>query len=93
MHSVVIVEPKLTADPRKNVLFVVQMHILQESLDIFEVIVNNSNFINVSIILFLNKKDLLEEKIEKGVDISKYFSDFEGDPSVLEDVQRYLVFR
>ena len=65
----------------------------QESLDIFEVIVNNSYFINVSVILFLNKADLLEEKIKQGVEINKYFPDFEGDPLELADVQNYLIYR
>ncbi|MCQ6512772.1 hypothetical protein NPN18_23670, partial [Vibrio parahaemolyticus] len=32
-------------------------------MNIFETIVNNKLFFNVSIILFLNKKDLFEEKI------------------------------
>lgn len=63
---------------------------LVESMNIFETIVNNKLFFNVSIILFLNKMDLLIEKV-KTVSIKKYFSDFKGDPHRLEDVQRYLV--
>ncbi|XP_033022738.1 guanine nucleotide-binding protein subunit alpha-12 [Lacerta agilis] len=63
---------------------------LVESMNIFETIVNNKLFFNVSIILFLNKMDLLVEKV-KNVSIKKYFSDFRGDPHRLEDVQRYLV--
>ena len=38
---------------------------LMESCDIFEAIVNNKAFTGVSIILFLNKTDLLEEKIKR----------------------------
>ncbi|XP_016425133.1 guanine nucleotide-binding protein subunit alpha-12 [Sinocyclocheilus rhinocerous] len=63
---------------------------LVESMNIFETIVNNKLFSNVSIILFLNKMDLLVEKVLK-VNISKHFSDFRGDPHRLEDVQAYLV--
>ncbi|XP_051573726.1 guanine nucleotide-binding protein subunit alpha-12-like [Myxocyprinus asiaticus] len=63
---------------------------LVESMNIFETIVNNKLFSNVSIILFLNKMDLLVEKVHK-VSISKHFSDFRGDPHRLEDVQAYLV--
>ncbi|XP_017558690.1 guanine nucleotide-binding protein subunit alpha-12a [Pygocentrus nattereri] len=63
---------------------------LVESMNIFETIVNNKLFSNVSIILFLNKMDLLVEKVAK-VSINKYFSDFRGDPHRLEDVQAYLV--
>ncbi|XP_057605116.1 guanine nucleotide-binding protein subunit alpha-12 isoform X2 [Hippopotamus amphibius kiboko] len=63
---------------------------LLESMNIFETIVNNKLFFNVSIILFLNKMDLLVEKV-KTVSIKKHFPDFKGDPHRLEDVQRYLV--
>uniref|UniRef100_A0A8C0D4C1 Uncharacterized protein n=1 Tax=Balaenoptera musculus TaxID=9771 RepID=A0A8C0D4C1_BALMU len=57
---------------------------LAESMNIFETIVNNKLFF-VSIILFLNKMDLLVEKKKK------HFPDFKGDPHRLEDVQCYLV--
>ncbi|XP_051743858.1 guanine nucleotide-binding protein subunit alpha-12a [Ctenopharyngodon idella] len=63
---------------------------LVESMNIFETIVNNKLFSNVSIILFLNKMDLLVEKVRK-VSICKHFSDFRGDPHRVEDVQAYLV--
>ncbi|KAJ4932351.1 hypothetical protein JOQ06_010774 [Pogonophryne albipinna] len=67
-----------------------QTNRLSESLNIFETIVNNRVFSNVSIILFLNKTDLLEEKV-KQVSIKDYFPEFSGEPSSLADVQRYLV--
>ncbi|KAF7223528.1 guanine nucleotide-binding protein subunit alpha-12 [Nothobranchius furzeri] len=63
---------------------------LVESMNIFETIVNNKLFLNVSIILFLNKTDLLVEKI-RVVDIRKNFPEFRGDPRRLEDVQTFLV--
>ncbi|KAL4239343.1 Guanine nucleotide-binding protein subunit alpha-12 [Mactra antiquata] len=63
---------------------------LTESCDIFETIINNKTFSKVSIILFLNKTDLLEEKV-KVVSIKDSFSDFEGDPHCLEDVQNYIL--
>ncbi|KAI1884633.1 hypothetical protein AGOR_G00228390 [Albula goreensis] len=63
---------------------------LVESMNIFETIVNNKLFSNVSIILFLNKMDLLVEKV-RTVSIRKHFADFQGDPHRLEDVQAYLV--
>uniref|UniRef100_A0A1A8QK85 Guanine nucleotide binding protein (G protein) alpha 12a n=1 Tax=Nothobranchius rachovii TaxID=451742 RepID=A0A1A8QK85_9TELE len=63
---------------------------LVESMNIFETIVNNKLFLNVSIILFLNKTDLLVEKIRM-VDIHKNFPEFRGDPRRLEDVQTFLV--
>ncbi|XP_077380695.1 guanine nucleotide-binding protein subunit alpha-12a [Festucalex cinctus] len=63
---------------------------LVESMNIFETIVNNKLFLNVSIILFLNKTDLLVDKI-RTVDVRKYFPEFRGDPRRLEDVQAFLV--
>ncbi|XP_023190027.1 guanine nucleotide-binding protein subunit alpha-12 isoform X1 [Xiphophorus maculatus] len=63
---------------------------LVESMNIFETIVNNKLFLNVSIILFLNKTDLLVEKIHT-VDIRKNFPEFRGDPRLLDDVQEFLV--
>jgi guanine nucleotide-binding protein subunit alpha len=38
---------------------------MQESLKLFDSICNNKWFTDTSIILFLNKKDLFEEKIKK----------------------------
>lgn len=38
---------------------------MQESLKLFDSICNNKWFTDTSIILFLNKKDLFEEKIRK----------------------------
>lgn len=61
---------------------------LVESCDIFEAIVNNKAFTNVSVILFLNKTDLLEQKI-KDVSISDYFCQFRGNPQNLSDVQEF----
>ncbi|KAL2101508.1 hypothetical protein ACEWY4_003269 [Coilia grayii] len=67
-----------------------QTNRLTESLSIFETIVNNRVFSNVSIILFLNKTDLLEEKV-KTVSIKDYFEEYSGDPHSLADVQKFLV--
>ncbi len=61
---------------------------LIESCNIFETIVNNKAFCNVSIILFLNKTDLLEAKI-KQVSFKDYFPQFTGDPNRLEDIQNF----
>ena len=61
---------------------------LVESCDVFEAIVNNTAFAGVSIILFLNKTDLLAEKI-RHVNIQDYFPQFSGDSRRLEDVQQF----
>ncbi|KAK7122737.1 hypothetical protein R3I94_019742 [Phoxinus phoxinus] len=63
---------------------------LTESLNIFETVVNNRVFANVSIILFLNKTDLLEDKVQN-VNINDYFPEFTGEPHDLQDVQKFLV--
>ncbi|XP_051558809.1 guanine nucleotide-binding protein subunit alpha-12-like isoform X1 [Myxocyprinus asiaticus] len=63
---------------------------LVESLNVFEVVVNNRLILNTPIILFLNQMDLLVEKIQT-VDIRKNFPEFQGDPHKLEDVQAFLV--
>ncbi|KAJ7989887.1 hypothetical protein DPEC_G00309140 [Dallia pectoralis] len=67
-----------------------QTNRLSESLNIFETIVNNRVFFNVSIILFLNKTDLLEEKV-RSVPMKDYFPEYAGEPYNLPDVQRFLV--
>ena len=50
---------------------------LMESLMIFEDICNKPYFRNTSMILFLNKIDLFEEKIER-VDLQELFPDYDG---------------
>ncbi|XP_043214049.1 guanine nucleotide-binding protein G(s) subunit alpha-like isoform X1 [Amphibalanus amphitrite] len=50
---------------------------LKESLDLFKSIWNNRWLRTISVILFLNKQDLLEEKIRAGKSkLEDYFSDF-----------------
>lgn len=52
---------------------------LEESVNIFDTIVNNRCFRSVSIILFFNKTDLLVEKI-KMKSIKDYFRAFDVSP-------------
>eukprot|EP00058_Branchiostoma_floridae_P010082 XP_002595570.1 hypothetical protein BRAFLDRAFT_64649 [Branchiostoma floridae] len=65
---------------------------LVESLNIFETIVNNKTFTEVSIILFLNKTDLLQDKVTY-VSIKEYFPEFPemSDPHNLTDVQNFIL--
>ncbi|XP_017292719.1 guanine nucleotide-binding protein subunit alpha-13 [Kryptolebias marmoratus] len=67
-----------------------QTNRLRESLNIFETIVNNRVFANVSIILFLNKTDLLEEKV-KIVPLKDYFPEYTGPEHDLAKVQAFMV--
>lgn len=65
---------------------------LVESCMIFETIVNNKCFANVSMILFLNKTDLLEAKIRsRHNSIKDFFLQFQGDPYNLSDVQNFIL--
>ncbi|CAH2086133.1 unnamed protein product [Euphydryas editha] len=65
---------------------------LEEALNIFDTIVNNVNFKGISIILFLNKSDLLAKKVaSKETDIRWYYPQFTGDPHNLRDVQMFLL--
>jgi guanine nucleotide-binding protein subunit alpha-12 len=63
---------------------------LVESCNIFETIVNNKFFSNVSIILFLNKTDLLEKKVHT-TNIKDFFPNFQGHPHKLSDVQQFIL--
>jgi len=83
------------------------MNRVEESRNIFDTIVNHIVFKDVSTILFLNKMDLLEDKVvRKKVDISKYFEEefsdidqvrkhvqkFNGDPLNLQDVKNFILY-
>lgn len=50
---------------------------MHESLKLFKEICNSRWFIDTSMILFLNKKDLFQEKIKK-IDLSVCFEDYKG---------------
>eukprot|EP00096_Caligus_rogercresseyi_P005152 TRINITY_DN2009_c0_g1_i1.p1 TRINITY_DN2009_c0_g1~~TRINITY_DN2009_c0_g1_i1.p1 ORF type:complete len:396 (+),score=132.52 TRINITY_DN2009_c0_g1_i1:426-1613(+) len=80
---------------------------LVESRNIFDTIINNRIFNNISFILFLNKMDLLHEKVvDRGLDISEHFPEFSeegprirkyvdsfgGDPSNIDDVKDYILY-
>ncbi|XP_023020591.1 guanine nucleotide-binding protein subunit alpha cta [Leptinotarsa decemlineata] len=65
---------------------------LEESRDIFDTIVNNIIFSGVSIILFLNKYDLLEKKVANPeTDIRWYFPQFAGNSHSMQDVQAFIL--
>lgn len=54
---------------------------LVESLQLFEETVNNKWFFNTPVLLFMNKMDLLKEKVENGK-FNSHFQDFEGEATV-----------
>ncbi len=53
---------------------------MEEALNLFDEIANSDYFVRASIILFLNKIDLLEEKMLSGISrIGTYYPDYHGD--------------
>lgn len=54
---------------------------MQESLKLFDSICNNKWFTDTSIILFLNKKDLFEEKIRKSP-LTICFPEYTGECNI-----------
>ena len=50
---------------------------MEEALRLFNSILNNKWFLETSVILFLNKKDLFEEKL-RGKPLSHCFPDYMG---------------
>jgi len=62
---------------------------LIESLELFEGIVNMPWFESAAIILFLNKNDLFQVKIQK-VDIGKYHSEYVHPPAVNQETGEAL---
>ncbi|XP_076043827.1 G protein alpha o subunit isoform X6 [Oratosquilla oratoria] len=61
---------------------------MQESLKLFDSICNNKWFTDTSIILFLNKKDLFEEKIKRSP-LTICFSEYTGDQDY-SDASTYI---
>jgi len=51
---------------------------MDESLEVWEDVLNKEEFENATIILFLNKSDLFEDKIER-VQLSDTFPDYKGN--------------
>jgi guanine nucleotide-binding protein subunit alpha-13 len=68
-----------------------QTNRLEESLKVFETLINYKYLKNVEFILFLNKHDLLVEKLKARVNIKDYFADFVGDPFCISDVENFLI--
>ncbi|ORY36851.1 guanine nucleotide binding protein, alpha subunit [Rhizoclosmatium globosum] len=62
-----------------------------ESMNLFSSICNHPLFKKTDLVLFLNKIDLFEEKIQKRP-ISLYFQDYDG-PNTLQESSKYFVKR
>lgn len=64
-------------DARHNLFFSLRM---MESMKLFDSICNNKWFVDTSIILFLNKKDLFEDKIHHSP-LTICFPEYSGEES------------
>ena len=62
---------------------------LQDALTLFEDVICSPFFNRRNVVVFLNKMDVLEEKLKRGVCIRDYVDDFEGDADKVEDVVAY----
>lgn len=62
---------------------------MQESLALFYTTIHSQWFLNTSIILFLNKTDILTDKI-KTSDLQKYFPSFTGRKHDPEDAMKFI---
>lgn len=61
---------------------------VEEAMSLFDQICNSEWFTNVSVVLFLNKRDLFEQKLPK-VPLKTFFKDYPGDNSY-EDAANYV---
>jgi len=65
---------------------------MDESLEVWEEILNKEEFENTTIILFLNKADLFEDKVER-VSLSETFKDYKGKDyqAALDFIKQYYL--
>jgi len=62
---------------------------MTESINLFDQTCNNKVFKGKTIIIFLNKRDIFQEKIKK-VPLTKCFPDYTG-PNTFEDASKYIL--
>jgi len=65
-----------------------ELNAMTESLQLFNIVANSRYFTPASLILFLNKSDLFEEKI-KHKPLTMCFADYEGD-NTFEEAAEYI---
>jgi len=69
-------DQRLEEDPR--------MYRIEDSMHLWREICRNKLLINVNFILFLNKVDLLKKKLESGIQVNKYLTQYKGANTVAE---------
>jgi len=63
---------------------------IQESLLLFDEIVNSRYFIDTPVIFFLNKKDIFQKKIQTKK-LSDFFPDYNGPPNDFDAGCKYML--
>ncbi|KAF5312720.1 hypothetical protein D9619_002690 [Psilocybe cf. subviscida] len=75
----------LAEDPRVNRL--------EDSLHLWHTVVSNKLLANVSIVLFLNKCDLLQAKLQAGVKLSHYMLNYADRPNDYRSIVKYFTHK
>eukprot|EP00475_Leptophrys_vorax_P008830 TRINITY_DN15756_c0_g1_i5.p1 TRINITY_DN15756_c0_g1~~TRINITY_DN15756_c0_g1_i5.p1 ORF type:complete len:340 (-),score=73.01 TRINITY_DN15756_c0_g1_i5:37-1056(-) len=63
---------------------------IKDSYDTFRDVVQSPWFIDTKIILVFNKVDLLEKKLQNGIQVSDFFPEFQGDNNSREEVLEFF---
>jgi len=63
---------------------------MHEALNVFEDVVNNKHMFETPIMLFLNKRDLFAEKIQKKVSLKVAFPEFTEENPTVESATAYI---
>ena len=64
---------------------------MQESLKLFEFVCKSRWFQNVAVIIFLNKTDLLHDKLQKqNSDIKNYYPQFKGNSFNFDEIVQFI---
>jgi G-protein alpha subunit len=82
-------KPQATTKKKKSKLTLHTKNQMQEAFMLFESISNSRWFTKTSLILFLNKIDLFRAKLASSP-ITKYFPDYDGDPTDASEASRYF---
>ncbi|EEB92938.1 hypothetical protein MPER_08476, partial [Moniliophthora perniciosa FA553] len=63
---------------------------LEDSVLLWKSVCSNKLLANVDLVLFLNKCDILEQKLSSGVRLAKYIRSYGDRPNDMENVSKYL---
>ncbi|KAG8863132.1 hypothetical protein FRB96_009314 [Tulasnella sp. 330] len=67
-----------------------KLNCLEDSLLLWKEICTNKLLLNVPLVLFLNKSDLLRKKLEDGIQVRKYVVSYGDRPNTYDEVEQYF---